>query len=226
MNRQSPTENAPWDAASEGAPREATRVRALDLNDIVALYEAHGHRMYEGEPVTQLEHALQCAHLAESHGADAQLVTAALLHDLGHLVNDLGDTPTARGLDDRHECVAGPYLAGLFDDSVLQPIRFHVDAKRFLCATRPGYFEALSADSVRSLALQGGPFGPDETQAWLARPFAVRAVQLRLWDDLAKEAGRPTPPLAHFMIYARAAANDRGHAAPRSALDGIRITGR
>jgi hypothetical protein len=142
MNRQSPAEDLPGNAATEGAPREATRVRALDLNDIVALYEAHGHRMYEGEPVTQLEHALQCAHLAESHGADAQLVTAALLHDLGHLVNDLGDTPTARGLDDRHECVAGPYLAGLFDDSVLQPIRFHVDAKRFLRRCRPTRCEA------------------------------------------------------------------------------------
>jgi phosphonate degradation associated HDIG domain protein len=180
----------------------------VTLAEVVALYEAKGHRMYSGEPVTQLEHALQSAQLAEEAGADARLITAALLHDLGHLVNDLGETPTERGVDDRHECVVAPFLDGLFDDRVLQPIRLHVDAKRFLCATRPGYFESLSADSVRSLALQGGPMSQVEAEAFLARPFAAQAARLRLWDDAAKVAGKRTPPLSHYLAYARAVALD------------------
>ena len=119
---------------------------ALTIPDICALYESHGGRMYSGEPVTQLEHALQSAALAEATGADAELITAALLHDLGHLLNDQGDTPTARGIDDAHQYFALPFLRGLFDDRVLDPIRLHVDAKRYLCATRAGYFDALSID--------------------------------------------------------------------------------
>ncbi len=90
--------------------------------------------MYAGEPVTQLQHALQSAQLAEQSGADTALIVAALLHDLGHMVNDQGETPTLRGIDDRHEYVALPFLRALFDDAVLQPIRLHVDAKRYLCA--------------------------------------------------------------------------------------------
>src|SRR5712672_3443351 len=98
---------------------------ALSIDDICGVFAAKGARMYSGEPVTQLEHALQSAALAESAGADAELITAALLHDLGHLLNDQGDTPTARGIDDTHQYFALPFLRGLFDDRVLDPIRLH-----------------------------------------------------------------------------------------------------
>ena len=179
---------------------------ALTIPDICALYESHGGRMYSGEPVTQLEHALQSAALAEAAGADEELITAALLHDLGHLLNDQGETPTARGIDDVHQYFALPFLRGLFDDRVLEPIRLHVDAKRYLCATRPGYHDALSPDSKRSLALQGGTFSAAEAAEFIARPLAQRAVELRLWDDAAKLAGRPTPALAHFSAIMAAAA--------------------
>lgn len=172
---------------------------ALTLDDICVLFERDGGRMYSGEPVTQLEHALQTAHAAETSGADAALITAALLHDLGHLLNDQGETPTARGIDDVHQYAALPFLRALFDDAVLEPIRLHVDAKRYLCATRPGYRDALSPDSVRSLALQGGPHSPAEAQAFAALPGAADAVRLRLWDDAAKIAGLATPSLAHFV---------------------------
>jgi predicted HD phosphohydrolase len=107
---------------------------ALTLPGIRSLFDRSGGRMYAGEPVTQLEHALQTAHSAELAGADAALVTAALLHDLGHLLNDQGETPTARGIDDVHQYAALPFLRPLFDDEVLEPIRLHVDAKRYLCA--------------------------------------------------------------------------------------------
>jgi phosphonate degradation associated HDIG domain protein len=172
---------------------------ALTISDICALFDAKGSRMYSGEPVTQLEHALQTAALAESAGADAALITAALLHDLGHMLNDQGDTPTQRGIDDVHQYFALPFLRPLFADDVLEPIRQHVDAKRYLCATRPGYHDALSADSRRSLALQGGVYSAAEAADFGARTGAARAVELRMWDDAAKIAGMKTPPLAHFV---------------------------
>ena len=149
--------------------------------------------------MTQLEHALQTATRALEADAPAPLVTAALLHDLGHLLNDQGETPTLRGVDDLHQYAALPFLRSLFDDDVLAPIRLHVDAKRYLCATRGGYYDALSVDSKRSLVLQGGPFTPAQAAAFIAQPYAQDAVDVRLWDDLAKIAGARTPPLAHFV---------------------------
>ena len=172
---------------------------ALTLPDIAALFAQRGNEQYAGEPVTQLEHALQCALLAEDAEADDELVTAALLHDLGHLLHGLGATPTLAGVDDLHQYRAVPFLRGLFGDEVIGAIQGHVDAKRYLCATRPGYHEALSQDSKRSLQLQGGSFTPQAAAAFVARPGAARAVQLRIWDDMAKSAGLATPPLAHFL---------------------------
>jgi phosphonate degradation associated HDIG domain protein len=175
----------------------------LSLDDIEALFLRHGHAQYSGEPVTQLQHALQSAALAEAEGADDELVTAALLHDLGHLVQDLGDTPTLRGVDDFHQFIAIPFLRGRFGDRVLGAVQGHVDAKRYLCATRPGYLGALSADSQRSLALQGGVFDEAQAAAFIARPGAAEALRLRLWDDAAKSATQLTPPLSHFLQRAQ-----------------------
>jgi phosphonate degradation associated HDIG domain protein len=179
---------------------------ALTISDICILFARKGGRAYDGEPVTQLEHAIQSAQRAQREDAPPALVTAALLHDLGHLLNDQGETPTMRGVDDRHQYMALPFLRGLFDEDVLAPIRLHVDAKRYLCATRAGYFDALSADSKRSLALQGGVFSPVEATAFMERPFAADAVRVRLWDDQAKLANHVTPPLAHFVAVLEAAA--------------------
>ena len=178
---------------------------ALTLPDIRALFDRLGGRMYSGEPVTQLEHALQTADSAERAGADAALITAALLHDLGHLLNDRGETPTARGIDDVHQYAALPFLRPLFCDDVLEPIRLHVDAKRYLCATEPDYHDALSADSKRSLALQGGRYDASAAVAFAAQPGAARAVALRRWDDAAKTAGRATPGFGHFAAIMESA---------------------
>jgi phosphonate degradation associated HDIG domain protein len=175
----------------------------LSLQDIEAVFARRGAEQYSGEPVTQLEHALQSAALAEAEGADDELVTAALLHDLGHLLQDLGQTPTLRGVDDVHQYAALPFLRGLFGERVLGGIRLHVDAKRYLCATRPEYHDALSEDSKRSLKLQGGVFDAAQAQAFIAQPGAPDAVRLRLWDDRAKVAGLPTPPLSHYLGRAR-----------------------
>ena len=180
----------------------------LTLPDIEALFAAKGDRMYAGEPVTQLQHALQSAQLAEQEGAGAELVVAAFLHDLGHLINDQGETPTLRGIDDRHEYVALRFLRDLFGPEVLQPIRLHVDAKRYLCARGHGavtgaeYWAALSIDSRRSLELQGGIFGETEAEGFRAQPFAEDGVRVRLWDDRAKLAGAKTPSLSHYIALA------------------------
>jgi phosphonate degradation associated HDIG domain protein len=179
----------------------------LSLEDIRTLFDRKGQAQYAGEPVTQLEHALQSAALAEAEGADDELVTAALLHDLGHLVHDHGETPTLRGVDDLHQYVALPFLRGLFSARVLGAIQGHVDAKRYLCATRPGYLESLSADSQRSLALQGGVFDAGAAEAFIAAPGAAEAVRLRLWDDAAKSPTMQTPPLAHFLERAQRCAS-------------------
>lgn len=171
----------------------------LNLDDITLLFARRGGEQYSGEPVTQLEHALQTAHLAEQSDASDELVTACLLHDLGHLLNEQGESPTLRGIDDTHQYFALPFLRGLFADPVLDAIKLHVDAKRYLCATRPEYHAKLSDDSKRSLVLQGGIFDAAQAAAFIALPGARDAVQLRLWDDLAKQSGLPTPPLAHFI---------------------------
>ena len=176
----------------------------LTLAGIKALYEAKGGCQYTGEPVTQLEHALQTAQLAEQAQAGAALITASLLHDLGHMSNDVGETPTLRGIDDKHQFHGVSALKGVFPAAVLNPIRLHVDAKRYLCAVDRDYWAALSEDSRRSLQLQGGIFSRQEAARYIAQPYARDAVRLRRWDDLAKIAGCQTPALGHYLEIAAA----------------------
>lgn len=173
------------------------------LLEIQQLFARRGSQLYSGERVTQLEHALQTAFLAEQAGEDDAQITAALLHDLGHLLHNLGDSPSLRGVDDAHQHRAVTALRGLFGAPVLQAIALHVDAKRYLCTTDPCYLKKLSVDSQRSLALQGGPFSPTQAQSFITQPHASAAVRLRIWDDLAKSPGLETPPLTHFLDYAR-----------------------
>jgi len=178
----------------------------LQLADIEALFRSHGGIEYSGEGVTQLEHALQAAQLAEGEAAPLELVAAAFLHDLGHLLNLQGDTPSARGIDDQHQYFAIPFLRPLFRPPVIEAIRLHVDAKRALCALESEYYEALSQDSKRSLTLQGGIFNREELQAFLARPHAQDAMKVRRWDDAAKVPGAVTPAIGHYLgIAARCA---------------------
>ncbi len=180
----------------------------LKIADIEELFRRHGGIEYAGEGVTQQEHALQCAHLAEQEGVPPELVTAAFLHDLGHILNRQGATPTERGIDDQHQYFAIPFIRPLFPPAVVEAIRLHVDAKRALCALEPDYYESLSDDSKRSLTLQGGIFSRQETEAFMAKPFAENALRVRRWDDRAKVAGATTPPIGHYLeIAARCAAS-------------------
>ncbi|HEY9621324.1 MAG TPA: phosphonate degradation HD-domain oxygenase [Crinalium sp.] len=168
------------------------------LNQILNILSTKGHTQYGREAVTQLEHALQCATLAETAKRSPELITACLLHDLGHLLHDLGEDVADRGLDDRHEYRAMPLLQARFKPSVTEPIRLHVDAKRYLCAVNSTYWDALSPASKRSLKLQGGVFSPEAAESFIAQPYALDAVQLRIWDDQAKVPDLQTPDLEYF----------------------------
>jgi len=165
----------------------------MTLDDILELYRSRGETQYGGEAVTQLEHALQCAHLAEQEDADTELVAAALLHDLGHLLAGNSDD-----VDEVHQYLALPLLRPLFGDEVADPVKLHVDAKRYLCRAEAGYWDSLSPVSKRSLELQGGVFDEAAAAEFIARPHARAAVQLRRYDDLAKVPQRRTPPLGHY----------------------------
>lgn len=171
------------------------------IDEICEIFERRGGAEYGGERVTQLQHALQCAMLAEEASADAALISAALLHDIGHLVHDRGPAPATRGLDDRHEMRGREWLSRWFGEDVTEPVRLHVNAKRYLTATHPRYFARLSPTSVRSLALQGGPFSASLAAGFMALPGAEAAVWLRCWDDAAKIPGRPVLGLDHFRPY-------------------------
>jgi len=163
------------------------------VDQVFAVLETGGGTAYFGEPVSVLEHSLQTANMIQESGGDHTLVTAALLHDLGHLLHADGEDAAQRGLDTRHEELAVAALAGHLPAAVLDPIRMHVAAKRYLCFAEPGYMAELSPASLESLTLQGGPMTATEAEAWLATPHAREAVRLRRADDAAKIAGLSVP---------------------------------
>jgi gamma-butyrobetaine dioxygenase len=175
------------------------------VDRLIELLRTRGARQYGGERISQCEHALQAASLAAAEDAPEALVLAALLHDIGHLVHEEGEQPALRGIDDRHEEIGAAYLLPVFGAAVAEPVRLHVAAKRYLCATDPGYFARLSPGSVRSLALQGGPFTPTEATEFRALPFAADAIRVRRWDEAAKQPSLAVPPLGHYRATLLAA---------------------
>jgi len=169
--------------------------------EILRLFADRGSSEYGGEAVTQQEHALQAAFFAEREGATAALITAALLHDIGHLQHSLPDDAPNQGIDDRHEALGERWLVDRFGPEVIDPVAMHVEAKRYLCATDPEYLAILSPPSIQSLQLQGGPMSPAEVRTFESRVYFRDAVRLRQWDDAAKVVGLKTPSLEHFARY-------------------------
>jgi [1-hydroxy-2-(trimethylamino)ethyl]phosphonate dioxygenase len=171
---------------------------AEHVDELLDLLSEQAKGAYFGEPVSVLEHCLQCAHFAEQSQASPATITAALLHDIGHVLHGLPEDIARHGLDGAHEDVAAAYLSKLFGEDVTETVRLHVAAKRYLCATDPAYMAKLSPASIESLHIQGGPMGDEEVAAFEALPNARVAVQLRCWDDEAKIAGLDVPGLAHY----------------------------
>lgn len=169
------------------------------VDEIIELFARRGDDVYLGEPVSQLEHALQTAFQAEQGGASDTLIAAALLHDIGHLLHKLPEDIADRGVDGRHEQVGAMWLARYFPRAVTEPIRLHVSAKRYLCAMDDEYQRRLSAASIRSLALQGGPMNDEEVLEFEASPYAREGARLRRWDDLAKVVGSKAPGLPQYQ---------------------------
>ena len=176
---------------------------SLTLQDISSLLNSRATTWYGQEAVSQLEHALQCAQLAEKANETPETIVAALLHDLGHILTKENSDALAEEAmpplkDDLHQYVALPFLRSVFTDAVLEPIKLHVEAKRYLCAVDQHYWDSLSPASKHSLELQGGIFDENQVKAFEDLPYASQATRLRRYDDLAKVAGLPTPPLSHY----------------------------
>jgi phosphonate degradation associated HDIG domain protein len=168
------------------------------INEIRAAFERRGQETY-GEGISQLDHALQCAAFAERDGVDAALVTATLLHDIGHLLHDLPADVADSGIDTQHEASGSAWLSRHFGLAVTEPVRMHVAAKRYLATMEPGYFEQLSDASKLSLRLQGGPMTATQAAAFAAEPFFADAIRLRRWDEEGKIVGYHGPVLDHFL---------------------------
>lgn len=166
--------------------------------EILQVLEHHGHESYFGEPVSQLEHALQCAHLAVQERASNALIAAALLHDVGHLLHHEGEAAADGGIDAVHENLGESWLSQYFGPGVTRPVAMHVAAKRYLCAIDKTYLAGLSLASLKSLQLQGGAMSVQEVAEFEANEFAGDAVRLRHWDDLAKIPDARVPPLSDY----------------------------
>ena len=162
------------------------------------IFERRGGEEYLGEPVTMAEHMLQGATLAERAGHDETIVVAALLHDIGHFTSEFG-TFSMEDTEDRfHEEAGARVLEAFFPSLVTDCVRYHVAAKRYLCATRPEYFARLSEASVHSLNLQGGPMNAEEIAEFERNPNLKEIVAVRYLDDAGKHAEMDTPSFAHF----------------------------
>ncbi len=175
---------------------ELTRDTIVDF--IADIFNRRGAESYLGEEVTMSEHMLQGAQLAERAGAGDLLIAGALLHDIGHYTSEFPEDAQDRGIDALHEEAGARVLDPFFPAAVTDCIRWHVAAKRYLCATDPAYFARLSQASVQTLTLQGGPMDAHETAEFARHPNLEAILQVRIWDDQGKVAGLPTPPFEHY----------------------------
>lgn len=173
------------------------RVAGDMIADIMTLFAARGNDHY-GEAVTQREHAEQCAFHARADGADEANIAAALLHDIGHLLQKVGEDAAERGIDAQHERIGAGYLARIFGPEVSEPVALHVAAKRYLATVDPTYVGRLSPASALSLRLQGGLMDAEELEAFEAHPYHQPAIRLRYYDELGKVIGADMPDVFSY----------------------------
>ncbi len=173
------------------------------IQQLRQMIAAKGSSLYGGEQVTQEQHALQTAQCAENDGAPKHLVAAALLHDIGHLMDHDFEKAQIRGEDRFHENLGDAFLKNWFGPEVTEPVRLHVASKRYLCATDPDYSAKLSPASVHTLNIQGGPMNEREIAEFEAIDNYRDAVRVRLWDDQGKDPDMKSKGLDHFLEIVR-----------------------
>jgi phosphonate degradation associated HDIG domain protein len=174
----------------------------LTSQNIVAfigdIFDRCGSEEYLGEPVTMGEHMLQGATIAQQNGQDEEIIVGALLHDIGHFTSEFG-TFSMDDIEDRfHEEAGAQVLAEFFPTVITDCVRYHVAAKRYLCATKPEYYNRLSPASVHSLNLQGGAMAPEEVREFEKNPNLKKIIQVRYLDEAGKRADMDTPDFWHF----------------------------
>jgi phosphonate degradation associated HDIG domain protein len=179
-----------------------TSLDPLNADTIVAflgdIFERRGGEEYLGEPVTMAQHMLQGATMAEEAGQSEVIIVAALLHDIGHFTSEFGTFQMNDTEDRFHEEAGAKVLEAFFPTLVTDCVRYHVAAKRYLCAARPDYFNRLSEASIHSLNLQGGPMSDAEVAAFEGNPNLKEIIQVRYLDDAGKRDDMDTPPFSHF----------------------------
>jgi len=173
---------------------------------VLDLFERRGREAYFGEDVSTLEHSLQAAWLATQAGAGSNLIVAALLHDIGHLLHGMPENIAEHGVDGRHEVAGEAWLRSRFGPEVSEPVRLHVDAKRYLCSVEQAYLSGLSPASKQSLELQGGTFTADQQRVFERNPYFKDAVAVRRWDDAAKLPDLAVPGLSAYAEAIRGCA--------------------
>jgi predicted HD phosphohydrolase len=168
------------------------------IQKVLDIFTEQGGNAYVGEPVTQLEHALQTAQAAKRHQARPAMVTAALLHDIGHFLHDHHEDCADVNIDSEHEKVGEAFLRQYFIEEVAELVKHHVNAKRYLTATNEKYAKNLTGASLKSLQLQGGPMTPAEAGVFEVHPLFQDILLLRHWDEGAKVQNKPLPPITDF----------------------------
>ena len=175
----------------------------LDKKEVVPfimdLFARRGAEEYMGEPVSMAQHMEQTAACAVAGNASNELIVAALLHDIGHFVGDFPIDALENGIDNDHENVAAEFLAPYFPESVTEPIRLHVPAKKYLCTTDKNYFDQLSDASKQTLVVQGGIMNSEEVKQFETNRYYREAVQLRKYDDNGKVANKTIHPIIHYQ---------------------------
>jgi phosphonate degradation associated HDIG domain protein len=166
-------------------------------NHLINIILTKGQADYIGEPVSQLEHAVQAAQLAERAGESDEVIVAALFHDIGHMIES-AETMGGYGNAD-HEGLGAEYLKSLgFSDTVCSLVKGHVQAKRYLTYKHPSYYEKLSEASKQTLEYQGGRMTVDEAAAFEADPIFSLHLKMRAWDEQAKLENEPLPDMVKY----------------------------
>jgi len=167
------------------------------IAEVFALYQQHGNTEYIGEPVSQIEHMSQSAQLALAEDFDDEVVLAAFFHDIGHLCGSDSEAEHMGGYGVMsHERVGADYLRQCgFSERVATLVEYHVQAKRYLTLTKPGYYDQLSEASRRTLEYQGGVMSVEEAQAFEQDPLCSISLRMRQWDEWAKEMHVPVMDL-------------------------------